>query len=45
MIFGSKSEMYIASDPGQLLLDMDIEQKEAPQQETEELTYTRKKSK
>ncbi len=45
MIFGSKSERFIGNDPGQLLLDLDIEQREASQGETEELTYTRKKSK
>jgi len=43
MIFGSKSERFVQEYPGQLSLDMDIEQKEATQQETEELTYTRKK--
>lgn len=45
MIFGSKSERFIQGDPGQLSLDLGIEQQEAPEAETEELTYTRKKSK
>ncbi len=45
MIFGSKSERFIQGDPGQLSLNLGIEQQEAPEAETEELTYTRKKSK
>jgi len=45
MIFGSKSERFIPGDPGQLSLNLGIGQQEAPQTETEELTYTRKKSK
>ena len=45
MIFGSKSERFIGNDPGQLSLDMGVEQQEAPKVESEELTYTRKKSK
>lgn len=45
MIFGSKSERFVQADTGQLSLGFNIEQQEAPQPETEELTYTRKKSK
>src|SRR4030043_806205 len=45
MIFGSKSERFVQQDPGQLSLGLDLAQIEAPQQETEELTYTRKKCK
>ena len=45
MIFGSKSERFVQQDPGQLSLGLDLAQIETPQQETEELTYTRKKSK
>ncbi|HUT83036.1 MAG TPA: IS66 family transposase [Thermodesulfobacteriota bacterium] len=45
MIFGSKSERFVQQDPGQLSLGLDVEHQEVPQAETEELTYTRKKSK
>ena len=44
MIFGSKSERFIADNPGQLTLGLDIEQKEQQEQETEEVAYTRRKS-
>jgi len=44
MIFGSKSERFIQEDTGQLSLGLDIEQIEPPLPETEELTYTRKKT-
>ena len=44
MIFGSKSERFIQQDPGQLSLDLGVEQQAAQEVETEELTYTRKKS-
>jgi len=43
MIFGSKSERFIPADSGQMSLDLDIPQKEAPSIEIEELSYTRKK--
>ncbi len=46
MIFGSKSERFIPDDPGQLSLGLDIEQREdTEQQETEDVAYTRNKSK
>jgi transposase len=44
MIFGSKSERHIGSDPGQLNLGLDIETVEQPERETEQITYTRNKS-
>jgi transposase len=44
MIYGSKSERYVAQDTGQLSFDMDIPHKEAPKPEREEITYTRKKT-
>jgi transposase len=40
MIFGSKSERHIGSDPGQLNLGLDIETVEQPERETEQITYT-----
>ena len=43
MIFGSKSERFIQGDTGQLTLGLDSPQEEAPEVETEELSYTRKK--
>ena len=43
MIFGSKSERYVASDSGQLSLDMGMEAPLAAEPETEEITYNRKK--
>jgi transposase len=46
MIFGAKSERFIPDDPGQLSLDLDIEQKEnTEQQETEDIAFTRRKGK
>jgi len=46
MIFGAKSERFIPDDPGQLSLGLDIEQrKDTEQQETEDVAYTRNKSK
>ncbi len=44
MIFGSKSERFIQQAPGQLSLDLGVEQQATQEAETEELTYTRKKS-
>jgi transposase len=44
MIYGSKSERYVAEDTGQLSFEMDVAQQEAPKQETEEITYKRKKT-
>lgn len=43
MIFGSKSERFVQQDPEQLSLGLDVEQKEAPPAETEELSFTRRK--
>jgi transposase len=45
MIFGSKSERFVPSDPGQLSLDLNVKQESAPELETESITYTRKKPK
>ena len=45
MIFASKSERFIQQDPGQLSLDMDIEQKEDEKREIEEVSYKRRKPK
>ncbi|HUT84169.1 MAG TPA: IS66 family transposase, partial [Thermodesulfobacteriota bacterium] len=45
MIFGSKSERFIQEDPGQLELGLDVEKKEAPEAETEQLSFTRRKPK
>ena len=39
MIFGSKSERFIPGDTGQLSLDLGVEQQEASEVESEELTY------
>ena len=44
MIFGSKSERHIGSDPSQLSLGLDIETVEQPERETQQITYTRSKS-
>jgi hypothetical protein len=44
MIFGSKSERHIGSDPGQLNLGLDTETVEQSEKETEQITYTRNKS-
>jgi transposase len=44
MIFGSKSERHIGEDPGQLSLELDAETIEQPENETEQITYTRDKS-
>jgi transposase len=43
MIFGSKSERHIGSDPGQLSLGLDTEIIGQPEKETEQITYTREK--
>ena len=43
LIFGSKKERFIAADDAQQSL-FDLEQKEEEQEETKEVTYTRKKS-
>lgn len=45
MIFGSKSERFTGNDPSQLSLGLDIEQTEAPEIVTEDISYTRKKPK
>lgn len=44
MIFGSKSERFTGNDPNQLSLGLNIAQAEAPEIETEQISYTRKKS-
>lgn len=44
MIFGSKSERFIADNPGQLTLELDVEMKEQQEQETEDVAYTRRKA-
>jgi transposase len=44
MIFGSKSERHIGSDPSQLNLGLDIETVEQTERETEQISYTRSKS-
>jgi transposase len=44
MIFGSKSERFVQQDPGQLSLDLGTEQKERLEEETEELSFTRRKT-
>ena len=43
MRFGSKSERYVTSDPGQLSLDLGMEAPLAAEPQTEEITYSRKK--
>lgn len=43
MIFGSKSERHIGSDPGQLNLALNVEPIQQPEKETEQITYTRSK--
>lgn len=43
MIFGSKSERHIGSDPSQLNLGLDAETVKQPEKATEQLTYTREK--
>ncbi len=45
MIFGSKSERFVPATSGQLSLELNVEQESAPEQETESITYTRKKPK
>lgn len=46
MIFGSKSERFIPNDTGQLSLELDIaQQQETGEKETEDIVYTRLKSK
>jgi transposase len=44
MIFGSKSERFTGNDPNQLTLGLDVAQEESPEIETEDISYTRKKS-
>jgi transposase len=44
MIFGSKSERFVQQDPGQLSLDLGTEQQERLEEETEELSFTRRKT-
>jgi transposase len=44
MIFGSKSERHIGTDPSQLNLGLDIETVEQPERKTEQITYTRNKT-
>lgn len=43
MIFGSKSERHIGSDPSQLNLDLAVETVELPEKEKEQITYSRNK--
>ncbi len=43
MIFGSKSERHIGSDPSQLNLGLDVETVKQSERETEQITYTRNK--
>jgi transposase len=43
MIFGSKSERHIGSDPSQLNLGLDVETVEQPEKEKEQITYSRNK--
>ena len=44
MIFGAKSERFIQEDTGQLSLGMDIPKQDTPEIETEDLSFTRKKT-
>jgi transposase len=45
MIFGAKSERFVpVAIPGQLTLELDAPEIEAPKQEEETITYTRKKN-
>ncbi len=44
MIFGSKSERFIADHPGQLTLGLDVAQKEQHELQTEDVAYTRRKT-
>ena len=44
MIFGSKSERHIGSDPSQLSLGLGAEPVEFKETETEQITYTREKA-
>ena len=45
MVFGAKSERFVpVTIPGQLTLELDVPEIEAPKQETESITYTRKKN-
>lgn len=43
MIFGSKSERHIGSDPSQLILGLDVKAQEPKEKETEQITYSREK--
>jgi len=44
MVFGAKSERFVpVTIPGQLTLGLDIPEIEAPKQDTETITYSRKK--
>lgn len=45
MIFGSKSERFIPTDPAQLTFDMEIESQQTGEQEKETISYTRTKPK
>ena len=44
MIFGSRSERHIGQDPSQLSLGLDIAEIEAPEVETEQISYSRQKT-
>ena len=45
MVFGARSERFVpVTIPGQLTLGLDVPEIEAPEQETESITYTRKKN-
>jgi hypothetical protein len=44
MIFGSKSQRHIGTDPSQLNLGLDEGTIEQPEKETEQITYTRNKT-
>ena len=45
MVFGAKSERFVpVTIPGQLTLGLDIPEIEAPKQDTETITYSRKKN-
>ena len=44
MIFGSRSERHIGSDPLQLSLALEVETIDQPERETQQITYTRSKA-
>lgn len=44
MIFGSRSERHIGSDPLQLNLGLEVETIDQPERETQQITYTRSKA-